>query len=377
MKIQARNWPPIYRAGKNGTLFWQGEVVGSRYRSHSGLVGGTVVTSAWSDAYATNEGKANARTPHEQAVFIIEAKQTKLLKSGGYFSDIANVGQQQFVAPMLAHKYDEKKPPRFPVYVQRKLNGVRCVITREGMFTRNGEAIVSCPHIFQAVKWAFQKHNKDLVLDGELYNHDLHEDLNELVSLVRKKNVEQEHLERSKELVEFHAYDCFFNPAVAEPQHMRLSRLHSIVTITNSPYVVLVQSFLAHNQEYVRKMFESFLNEGYEGAMLRDHEAVYVNERTKALLKFKPREDAEFEVIRVEDGNGKRKGKAARVICRSDKGVEFAANVKWPDQIKERIWAERDMYPGSKATVSYAYITAYGKPFHPYVEKLWGSRGKV
>ena len=46
--------------------------------------------------------------------------------------------------PMLANKFpDHKHKVNYPVMVDRKYNGVRCITTSKGMFTRKGEPIVT------------------------------------------------------------------------------------------------------------------------------------------------------------------------------------------------------------------------------------------
>ena len=47
---------------------------------------------------------------------------------------------------MLAH--DFTKTPVESGYTQPKLDGIRCVIDKNGMHTRGGKPINSCPHIW-------------------------------------------------------------------------------------------------------------------------------------------------------------------------------------------------------------------------------------
>ena len=48
-------------------------------------------------------------------------------------------------------------------------------------------------------------------------------------------------------------------------------------------------------------------------------------------------------------------------------------NVRWPDETKEFIWASRERLKGTLLTISYSYITEFGKPFHAYSEFLHGT----
>ena len=75
----------IYKKTKTGaTQEWTIEVVGNKYRTHSGQVGGAITTNEWTVVYGKNVGKANGTTDSEQALKEAEAKRTKKLESG-YF----------------------------------------------------------------------------------------------------------------------------------------------------------------------------------------------------------------------------------------------------------------------------------------------------
>ncbi len=46
---------------------------------------------------------------------------------------------------MLAHDYTKR--PQDSGWSQPKLDGIRCVVDKNGMWTRAGKPITSCPHI--------------------------------------------------------------------------------------------------------------------------------------------------------------------------------------------------------------------------------------
>ena len=104
---------------------------------------------------------------------------------------------RQYFDPMLAQSYDDRKSSiesvfadEGMVYCQPKLDGIRCIVRKEGdevvARTRNGRTIDSIPHIIKSVEKHFDA-DDSLVLDGELYNHELKHDFNKIVSLVRSK----------------------------------------------------------------------------------------------------------------------------------------------------------------------------------------------
>ena len=52
------------------------------------------------------------------------------------------------IKPMLAHKLDESKIDwDKPVYMQPKLDGVRCLFTKDGAFSRTGKQFMNVRHI--------------------------------------------------------------------------------------------------------------------------------------------------------------------------------------------------------------------------------------
>ena len=112
---------------------------------------------------------------------------------------------------MLAYPVS-KKPIDYskPTFIQPKLDGVRCLIQLENnvitAYSRNGKKWKNIAHILMDLVPFFDKH-PNVVLDGELYNHDLKEDFEKIISLVRKTKPTDEDRVESAEMVQFHCYD--------------------------------------------------------------------------------------------------------------------------------------------------------------------------
>ena len=93
------------------------------------------------------------------------------------------------IKPMLAYPVSNK-PINWQlqrVYIQPKLDGVRCVIQYDNStvtaYSRTGKEWKNIQHILDELLPFFKKH-PDVVLDGELYNHDLRDDFEKIISLV-------------------------------------------------------------------------------------------------------------------------------------------------------------------------------------------------
>ena len=116
--------------------------------------------------------------------------------------------------PMLAHKYDEARVDWLKsVYMQPKLDGVRCVFTKDGAFSRTGKKFMNLQHLFTPKMSSMFKQNPWLVLDGELYNHDLRDDFEKIISLVRKQKPTDDDRKEARKMIQYHVYDyAFCNP---------------------------------------------------------------------------------------------------------------------------------------------------------------------
>ena len=111
------------------------------------------------------------------------------------------------IKPMLAHKLNENKIDwSKSVYMQPKLDGVRCLFTKDGAFSRTGKQFMNIAHIEKMLKHFFNE-RPDVILDGELYNHDLRNDFEKIISLVRKQKPTDEDRAEAHKMIQYHVYD--------------------------------------------------------------------------------------------------------------------------------------------------------------------------
>jgi ATP-dependent DNA ligase len=355
--------------------FWAVEVDQStgRWRSLSGVVDSpNTVTSEWAQAVGKNAGKANATTDAEQAFKEALAAWSKKTKEG-YAEDIEASGVT-FVEPMLAQKFKDKALKDVPyILVQPKFDGIRCITTIRGMFTRTGEPIVSCPHIMEAVAPLFKVY-PDLVLDGELYNHDFREDFNSISSIVRKETPTDERIVQARELMHYYVYDGFFmeNPDVLFFNRYGLITNHIISLETNSVKTVLTRKIMTGQYSTLPELHGEFVDEGYEGIMIRKDDLYEVGKRSWSLMKYKSFIDDEFLIQRIE----KRRGHSVVIICALPDGREFGATLKGSKKFKEQVLAEAEEYTSKEATVEFFNYTPDGIPRFGVAAKLYKD-GKI
>ena len=158
----------LYKIDSNGnTRMWWIEYDEEKYRTHSGIAGGKIVVSGWQYPEAKNVGRSNETSIEEQVLAEIEAAYKKKQYQGKYHTSVTAAKSKDalFHECMLADKYDPKKHNKFPYYSQPKLDGIRCLVSKDGMQSRNGKPIISAPHILDALEPFFAQY-PDVVLDG-------------------------------------------------------------------------------------------------------------------------------------------------------------------------------------------------------------------
>jgi len=354
--------PTLYTLDSKGKVrTWAMERDGNRYRTISGLEDGAKTPSGWTTTSPKNTGRANETTPERQAELEVQAEYRKKLDRK-YHEDRATVGGAKFFAPMLAETFKGwgKLADTAGVSSQPKLDGIRCIATREGLFTRQGKRIVSCPHIEEALHGLFAA-TPHVVLDGELYNHALREDFNTIASLVRQTKPTAEDLTKSAAMVQYHVYDMPVTDSIRAVRFDdRFNRL-CVCLPHPQPCVVLVFPVPA-TQSFLDADLAAFLAAGYEGQMVRLNAPYEAGKRSKSLLKRKEFQDAEFPVVRLEEGNGNWAGYAKRAVLRLPDGREFGAGIKGSQEFTKGLLAK----PSPKtATIRYFALTPDGIPRFP------------
>jgi DNA ligase-1 len=289
--------------------------------------------------------------------------------------------------PMLAHPvggFERIKDDDWPLYSQPKLDGVRCLIQCERTklknnwlgeikaYSRTGKEWKNIEHILQELTPFFREY-PNVILDGELYNHELKDDFEKIISLVRKtKPTERDRVDASL-MVEFHCYDIinenwnFRDRNDFIQEHFSWSgdfydRCDSVYTL---PF-----RFVCDTEE-VEVAHENYLEMGYEGSILRKNED-YECKRSWTLQKVKDFSDAEATIVGYEEGKGKREGRLGKFIMQDDHGVEFGCppgkGYTYKD-MKDMLNNIHD-YIGKRATFTYFERTKANSYRHPLFKAI-------
>jgi ATP-dependent DNA ligase len=211
------------------------------------------------------------------------------------------------------------------IFFQPKLDGFRAIaqfsaIAKHNVafMSRKGKQFLGPVHLSEALSTLFQL-DPDLILDGELYNHEFKEEFEELSSCIKKEPKTPELRERASKAIQYHVYDI---PSSASVNYaVRYADLEEL--FANAPqlqsdmfHLVETRSIIWGTPEAESQLAEyltDVLEKGYEGGIVRRN-TPYVFKRTPNLLKVKNFMEEEFEVAGIEEGKGNWTGCAKRVF---------------------------------------------------------------
>ena len=273
--------------------------------------------------------------------------------------------------PMLAYPVSDK-PIDYSkkVFIQPKLDGVRCLIQYEGggickAYSRTGKEWKNINHILMQLTDFFVKH-PNVILDGELYNHDLKDDFEKIISLVRKQKPTDEDRSEAQSLVQFHCYD------VVNPTMKFEDRIQFVTSnVPNNNCVSHVLTMQVHSDSEAKNIHDINLRNGYEGSILRLND-FYQNKRSHSLRKFKDFSDAEATIVGYEEGKGKRADTLGKFLMQDDNGNHFGCPPGKGYTYRDLTIMLHDIhkYMGQRATFTYFERTKAGSYRHPLFKCL-------
>ena len=309
-----------------------------------------------------DEGKQK-RTAQEQAIFEANSK-LKKKRDEAYFDTIEAAKTQVKLLPMLAHSFTKRKHNiNYPAIVQRKFDGVRCLarLNSDGTVTLMSRKGKEFPHL-NHIKTDVAANNSDqaLVLDGELYSDTL--TFQELVGLVKRVTLKPGNDEQMLE-VSLRVYDCV---------HMMngsadfTERYQIITNLTDgAEYLSLVENVRVSTESEIHAAQARFVEEGYEGAMVRNLTGAYaIGKRSANLQKVKTFLDGEYLIVGFTEGTGNETG-CVIWECHTPAGQPFGVRPRGTQEDRKVLFQNGSDYIGQRLTVRYQELTDYGVPRFP------------
>jgi len=295
----------------------------------------------------------------------------------------------------LAHKYeDHKKKVDFQKddwYVARKLNGVRCIVIKEGdlirYFSRTGKEYFTFKNLDDSV---YSINEDSFVLDGEacIIDENGKEDFTAVVSEIRKKDYT---IKNPKLMVfDFLTIEEFNNKKSKTKLSERFKRFKKY-NVENGRIEVLKQTKI-DDEEHFKEFQDISAENGWEGLILRK-DVPYKGKRTNELLKFKLFEDDEFVVKDIETGlirhiiydeNGESKEIESEMMTRAVieyKGFPVGVGSGWSINQRLEYYNDPSKIIGKEITVQYFLPSKNKKGGEslqfPTVKCVWDERKDI
>jgi len=267
---------------------------------------------------------------------------------------------------MLAKPFERRHLDQMPstVIVQPKLQGahIKAVPTHDGymLLSSTGLQKFSMPHIVDALNKAFPHWGEAPTLDGEAYCHGMsQQDIMSIFS--RTKNLHADH-----GALAFHIFDMISGVG----QNERLYRLKSLDL---APPLRLVES-LAISQETLQESTAAFINNGYEGIIIRDPNASYLYGKRKCILKLKPGRTDDYTIIggfEAISKIGEPKNMLGGLFLHDDKGNHFKSGAGClTHEQRYGWWIRRFDLPGKIAHLKYNNLSDSGIPLEPILMEI-------
>jgi DNA ligase-1 len=348
--------PTLYEKNKEGGLQqWTIRVEGNSIIKEYGKVGGKLQSSAPVAVIGKNIGKANETTPEEQAVKEAQAQWQKKLDKKYSETREEALGTTK-VLPQHANEFGKHKSKViYPCFVQRKYNGLNTMVREMPgikLQSRGNKEYSSVQHINNAFAG---KVPKNILPLGEIYLHGLTlEETNRRVKKYRGPR---------SDAMEFHVFDCVVVDQPNMPQDERLALIHELLREVTAPCIKEVETFIANNEAEVLAYEKQFVEEGFEGAMVRNMKAVYVmGKETYDVLKVKSFQDAEFKIVGYKSGKGKNLGCVTWLCELPDGSASFDVEPKGTYEDKAYWFRHADEHIGRMLMVKFYDYSEKGIP---------------
>ncbi len=280
----------------------------------------------------------------------------------------------------LSKKLKIEQPP-LNWYISEKYDGIRAIWDGKKFISRGNKVFTYVPDFF------IQLMPPGIALDGEIWiGRNLFSSVSRLSTLKTGKSKSQKEIDKiwqgtdNNNSVKYMVYDL---PNSNQPFEMRMKFLEQIVkdrTVVWNLQENILDCPLKFTKQTKIKSVEQLLNtynlltsNGAEGVMLRAPNSPYELKRSKYLLKYKIKEDAEALVIGYTMGTGKYKDKLGSLECvlikdKRPSTIKFHIGTGLTDKDRNEYNNEKSSsYIPINSIVSFSYmeLSDDGVPRHP------------
>lgn len=307
--------------------------------SEYGTINGKITVSADTEIIGKNVGRSNQTSNLRQAIQTCQSMISKKVQAGyGYYTS----NQTDNIYPMSLDLYSKQGSKlTYPLYIQPKLDGIRCLVKENGIVSRRLHKIYGFETVKSECKKIFDL-SREIIdmdinfLDGEFYIHG--KPLQEISGIVRKQTGHED----EKEELEYHIFDvCVKGDMKFKNRYEKLKKLfESAQPLTK---LKLVNTHTVREEKDGDKLFEEYINSGYEGVVYKSNylyeSSTEREKRSRFYLKRKKQMDAEFTIVSYDEGKGKSKGTVVFTLV-TEEGNEFKCVITGDLSYRQKVYQQ-------------------------------------
>lgn len=255
----------------------------------------------------------------------------------------------QLASTLASHK-DESgftldDPVKFPILVEPKLDGLRLVaIKNDGivtLYTRNGTELNTLPTLS---KWLKNANIDNVVFDGEIMG----DDWNESASIVMSRKRHKDDSNMTYHVFDYMSLSEWTKQSCPHTQQQRRINLRTVLDAIHDGPIKMTEEAECNSAEELYALYEAYLEQGYEGVMVKRIEGMYAFKRNADWRKLKPVATYEGVVVDTYDGNkgSKREGKFGGFNVVFPNGIVTNVGSGFSDLEKATVNEDRDSWIG-------------------------------
>jgi DNA ligase-1 len=382
-------------------LTWVGELQGNKIIVTHGQLGGKLQTKETVVTKGKNVGRSNETSPEQQALSELESTVRKQIEkdyelvSPYEFTTInekqVKTQNKEIPSPMLAHPIDKhvKKVEGKTVGIQAKLDGFRAIydVKNKKLYSRARKELIGCPHVIDQLS---ETDFGDIeLLDGELYTPELEfETISKIVS--PRRTLADETL-RSK--VGYYVFDYIDTNETFSSRYQILEDLFrkapkfsktvekeggEYAFVDNCRIHLVGSKFVTVDtiETSLKPLIQKYIEDGYEGLMVRIPDSKYECRRSHGLFKYKLFEDCEATCIgfKSEENNSDILGS---ITFKLKDGKEFDARPAMTEEARAKLWSSQIKYLGKIGVIKYQELSKYGIPRFPVFTGKWREKWDI
>ena len=269
------------------------------------------------------------------------------------FSKVNNI--QKF-SVLLANDINKvkniEKKLNFPLYIQPKLDGYRCVAIYQDsewkLFSRNGKEYKNFPQIIEKLN---QYANINFVYDGEIMSDDF-------------MSMQQTAFSDKKKRVVGDLFYAVFDRILltdwqeqksATPFFQRFSAINEFEELNE---IKLVRTIEINDLNQISEFHQQFVTEGYEGLMIRNN-TPYEWKRTDNLIKVKDMKTMDCRILDVQYGSNKFTDRMGAILVLQENGIECLVGGGFSDEERLHFIQQKQELIGKIIEVKYQELTEH------------------